>query len=229
MEESQTFSALIDTVVQRSGRKDRLASIIAYARTTIRECLVLDFFDQSLIETQVTVDAIPFIWDRPSNLRSILAIRTPHYDRRNKRIFMGERKPGMTVADDEKYFYLSGNSYAMANLAVGDVLDVAYYEYSKALVYTAPVANRPARYDLETEVWVYHQAYDASDETRENARDKVTNWLLTFWYELIAEGTQAKLYKLVNDEARMRTSYALYKGGQKDLAAGESTAYMGKY
>lgn len=229
MEESQTFSALIDTVVQRSGRKDRLPSIIGYARTTIRECLVLDFFDQSLIELQVTVDAVPFIWERPANLRSILAIRTPHYDRRNKRIFMSERKPGMTVADGEHYFYLSGNSYAMANLDVGDVLDIAYYEYSKPLVYAANVADRPARFDLETEAWVYHQAYDASNETRENARDRVTNWLLTFWFELITEGTQAKLYKLVGDDLRMRTSFALYKGGQKDLVAGESTAYTGKY
>lgn len=228
MEESQTFSALIDDVLARSGRRDRLPSIIAYARTTIRECLVLDFFDQSLIETQVTVDAIPFVWERPTNLRSILAVRTPYYDRRNDRIFAKEKKPGMTVADDERYFYLSGNSFAFSNLAVGDVLDIAYYEYSVPLVYMADVATRPARYNLETELWEYHQAYDASDETRENARDKVTNWLLYYWYELIAEGTQAKLYKLVNDEARMRMSYALYKSIQKDLAAGESTVYMGK-
>lgn len=229
MEESQTFSALIDDVIGRSGRRDRLPSIIAYARTTIRECLVLDFFDQSLIEIQVTVDAIPFIWERPTNLRSILAIRTPYYDRRGKRIFMGERKPGVIVAAEEKYFYLSGNSYAMANLAVGDVLDVAYYEYSTPLVYVPVVTDRPARFNLETELWEYHQAYSASDETRANAEAKVTNWLLTYWYELMAEGTQAKLYKLVNDETRMRMSYALYKSIQKDLVAGESTAYMGKY
>jgi len=229
MEESQTFSALIDDVLKRSGRKDRLPSIIAYARTTIRECLILDFFDQSLIETQVTVDAIPFLWDRPTNLRSILAVRTPYFDRRNKSIFSKERKPGMVVTDDEQYFYLSGNSFAFNGLAVGDVLDVAYYEYSKPLIYIPTVTERPARYNLETELWEYHQAYTASEETELTARDKVTNWLLFYWYELIAEGTQAKLYKLVNDEARMRMSYALYKSIQKDLVAGESTAYMGKY
>lgn len=178
---------------------------------------MLDFFDQSLVEIEITVDAVPFIWDRPRNLRSILAIRTPYFDRRNKPIFAKERKPGMEVADDEFYFYLSGNSYAFNGLAVGDTLQMAYYEYSVPLNYYADVTERPARFDLETGVWDYHQAYEASDETKLNAEVLVSNWLLFFWYELIAEGTQAKLYKLVNDEARMRMSYALYNQDKKIL------------
>lgn len=229
MEESQTFSALVDDVVARSGRRDRLTSIIAYARTTIRECLVLDFFDQNLVEAQITVDAIPFIWKRPATLRSILAVRTPYYNRRGERIFGVERKPGMSVADDEKYFYLSGDSYVFANVAVGDVLDIAYYEYCAPLVYTADVDARPARYDLTIQDWVYHQAYSASEELKLEAREKVSNWLLFYWYELIAEGTLSKVYKLINDEQRMRSSYALYKSAQKDLVAGESVAYLGKH
>lgn len=228
MVEIRTFSALVDDVVARSGRKDRVNDIIAYARTTLRECSVLDFFDQSLVEVQLTADGNPFLWQRPANLRGILAVRTPYYDRRNSRIFAKEKKPGVDITNIPYYFYLSGDIFVLVGFTAGDIIDMAYYTYTVPLQYYADVADRPARFNLETNLWEYHAAYTASDETKEDARNLVTNWLLEYWYDLIAEGVLSKLYKLVNDEARMRMSYALYKSGQKDLKAGESSAYVGK-
>lgn len=229
MEENRTFSALVDDATAISGRKDRLASIVSYARTTIRECSVLDFFDQSLVELFMTPDANPYIWERPHDLRSILAIGTGMFDSHNKPIYAKERKPGVIIPNGNPYFYLSGNSFVMVDFTQGLSVPLAYYRYEKPLRYIGATADRPARFNLESKMWEYHEAYSTSEALQEEARDHVSNWLLFYWYELILEGTLAKLYKLINDEARMRMSYALYKSGQKDLLAGESSIFLGQY
>ncbi len=229
MEETRTFSSLIDDVVARSGRSDRLPSIISYARTTLRECSILDFFDQSLVELFITPNANPYIWERPHDLRGVLAIGTSMWDSHGNPIYAKERKPGVVIPNGNPYFYLSGSSFAMIDFTAGTAIPVAYYRYEKPLRYIANVADRPAQFNLESEMWEYHEAYDASDALREEARNSVSNWLLFYWYELIAEGTLAKLYKLVNDETRMRMSYALYKSGQTNLLAGESSIFMGRH
>lgn len=229
MDESRTFSALIDDAMAISGRKDRLPSIISYARTTIRECAVLDFFDQSLVELFMTPNATPYIWERPHDLRSILAVGTGKFSAHDKPVYAKERKPGVIIPNDYPYFYLSGNSFVMANFTEGLSVPLAYYRYEPPLRHIAAVADRPARFNLETGLWEYHEAYASSETLQDEARTKVSNWLLFYWYELILEGTLAKLYKLINDEARMRMSYALYKSGQKDLLAGESSIFLGQF
>ncbi len=51
------------------------------------------------------------------------------------------------------------------------------------------------------------------------------NWLLKRWYEMILEGTLAKIYKTVGDE-RSKTSFSLYKSFQQDLLASERVVYL---
>jgi len=227
MTEHGTFSALVDDVLARSLRKDRLQDVIAYARATIRECLVLSFFDQDLIEDQIVADATPFLWARPQKARALLVVRYNQYDRRNNLIVGKERKPGQADRNDTHYFYMSGNSYVIAGATVGETLDIAYYAYASKFKYYSEDTDKPAQFDADTELWTYHDNYDDTEVTQLQARELVSHWLLFHWFDLIVEGTLAKLYKQVGD-ARSKAAYGLYKSMQNDLKAGESQSYVGR-
>lgn len=222
MPETATFSALVDEVQTRSQRKDRTNDIVAYARSTIRECQVLAFFEQDMLEDQLTVTALPFLWTVPLNLRTLLAA-SPNavLDRRGKKKWFKNIPPGQKIVDVEFYLYRSGDSYVFTgtDLENASKIDIAYFTYTRKFVYYA-VADRPATYDPETELWTYHATYDVSDAKRTEARNLVTNWLVFRWYDLILEGTLAKLFKVINDE-RSKSTFALYKQMQKDLQSGE--------
>lgn len=226
MTETATFSAMVDEVVARSHRKDRINDIVSYSRATMRECHVLAQFTQSMTETQLVATASPHIWTRPLTLRNILICKYPYFDRQGKPVYATEKRPDTIGVNDKYFFYLSGNSFVFSGIELGDSISLAYFTYFAKLKYYAVVADRPATFDDETNLWSYLDAWDDNDTLKEEARDKVTNWLLFHWYDLVVEGTLAKLYKAVNDE-RSRATFALYKSQQKDLLAGESQIYVG--
>jgi len=220
--ETGTFSALVDDVRVRSGRVDRTADIISYARTSMRECTVLSMFDQNLVEGVAVADAIPFIFKRPVNFRVWVAIKYPALNRQGGLVFAKERPPGkLQDTFDVNWFYRSGDSFIFNGLEIGAKITFAYQAYLPKLAYYT-AANRPATYDLETELWTYLPEYMGNDALNQAGQDKVTNWMLFNWYDLIMEGTLAKLYKTVADE-RQKSSYALYKQQQQDLIKGESS------
>ena len=102
--ETCTFPALIDEVKLRSGRRDRIADIVSYARSTIRECQVQAHFEQDLVEDSITVDAVPYTWARPLRLRAMLAVKpNGKYDRRSNPIWFANKPPGEYRVGDE-YF-----------------------------------------------------------------------------------------------------------------------------
>ena len=222
MAETATFSALIDEAILRSNRKDRKSDIVSYARSSIRECQVLAYFEQDLVEASITVTALPHQWSRPLKLRELLAAKPQvTFSRRDKKIWFKNRPPGTMVRDVDYYLYLSGDTFIFTGteLAVGNVIDLAYHTYARDFVYY-DVADRPATYDPETQVWSYHDNYDIDSTKQETARDLVQNWLLRNWYDALLEGTLAKVYKTVGDE-RSKTAFSLYKSMQKDILSGE--------
>lgn len=94
MTETATFSALIDESILRSQRKDRINDLVSYARSTIRECQVLGFFEQDMIEDSIDVVTLPQTWDRPLNLRAILAAKPAEaFSRRDKRLWFKNKMP----------------------------------------------------------------------------------------------------------------------------------------
>lgn len=227
MANTSTFSAIIDDVIARSLRRDRIADIVAYARSTIRECQVLAFFEQDMIEAELTVNVLPFQWTRPVRLRTLLAAKPNEvFTRRDKDIWFKNRPPGQKVNHEDYYLYLSGNTYIFSgrSLELGSTIGLAYFNYSRKFVYYDE-ADRPAVFDDETETWSYLAQYDVDDASRELARDLVTDWLVFYWYQLILEGTLAKLYKTTGDE-RSKASFALYKQQQNDLLSGERIVYI---
>lgn len=227
MAETSTFSALIDEVKLRSQRRDRESDIVSYARSTIRECQVLAYFEQDLVELSVTTTAAPHSWSRPTRLRTILAAKPQaKYTRHGEAMYFKNRPPGSKVRAVPYYLYLSGDTYVLTGdeFESGIVVDIAYFAYSRKFVYYA-TGSRPATFDPETETWTYLAAYDTDDTTRETARELVTNWILTHWYDLILEGTLAKIFKAVGDE-RSRTAFSLYKQMQKDLLSSERVVLL---
>ena len=228
MVEGATFSALIDEAVLRSGRRNRRNDIISYARTTIRECLVKENFYRSLVELEVQTTSEPFVWKRPQRLRILVAVQYPYYTAHGNPIFPKERAPGEVKNEDEFYFYQSGESYVFNGVAANSTLKIAYLEYLKRLAYYENEEDRPARFDIETETWTYHADYASTEEQQEVARGLVTNWLLFDWYDLILEGTLAKIFKSVGD-ARNQLAYSTYKSLQKDLSLAEGKVILNSY
>jgi hypothetical protein len=226
MPETCTFSALIDESILRSQRRDRINDLVSYARSTIRECQVLAFFEQDLVEDVLTADAAPYIWARPVRLRTMLAARPDIVGRRGKRKWFANKPPGNKIADTDFFLYLSGSSFIFTGdeFESGMTIDVAYFTYARKFVYYAE-ADRPAVYDPETETWTYHASYDIDDATRTTARELVSNWLVEHWYDLILEGMLSKVFKSVGDD-RSKSSFALYKQMQKDLLASERVIYL---
>lgn len=227
MAETSTFSALVDEIILRSQRRDRINDVVSYARSTIRECQVLAFFEQDLIEDSITATVIPFKWPRPLNLRTILAAKPQVVlDRRGKKLYFKNRPPGQVVRDEDYFLYLSGNTFLFSGLSleVNNIIDIAYFTYARKFIYYI-IADRPATWNPETETWSYHANYSATQTLNDEAEDLVSNWLLFYWYDLILEGVLAKIFKSVGDE-RSRTAFALFKSMQKDLLSGERVIYL---
>lgn len=227
MPETSTFSALVDEAILRSQRRDRIEDIVSYTRSTIRECQVLAFFEQDLIEDSIVTTTTPHEWQRPLNLRTILAAKPQTVlSRRGKKIYFKNRPPGQVVRDEDYFMYLSGNTFILSgnSLEVGNTIDIAYFAYARKFIYYV-LADRPATFDPETESWSYHASYVATPELQAEGEALVSNWLLFHWYDLILEGVLAKIFKSVGDE-RSRTAFALFKSMQKDLLKGERVIYL---
>lgn len=223
--ETGTFSALIDEVISRSGRKDKILDIASYVRSTIRECAVLHRFSQNTIEGTAIVDAVPFIFKRPLNFRMWEAIQYPYFTTHGQSVFAEEKRPSkFQKAGLDYWFYRSGDSFVFNGLAIGDMITYAYQQYLPKLHYFADEADRPARFlvgEADDGVWAYHADYTGNETLNQKAEDLTSNWLIFYWYDLIMEGSLNKIYKTVADE-RQSTAFALYKSFQKDLKRGES-------
>ena len=222
MAETCTFSALVDEVILRSQRRDRINDIVSYARSTIRECQVLAHFEQDLAEAQITVDVLPFVWERPQRLRALLAAKPNGItDRRGDPIWFKNKPPGEQTRNDYYYYYLSGDSFIFSGseLQVANIIDLAYFRFSRKFVYYA-VDDRPATFDAETETWTYLPAYDVDADSRATGRELVENWLLRNWYDTLLEGALAKIFKSVGDQ-RNALAFSLYKSYQKDILKAE--------
>lgn len=224
MTEINTFSSAVDDVIIRAGRPDRRADIIAFVRTSIRECQVRRFFRNDMVEDQLTADAEVFIWSYPQEFRMIRTVRYPYTNERGEQLYPKEILPGKKQREHTYFYYGGPGYYAFAGLASGAVIDIAYYKNSKKLPYYAS-ADRPAYFDLESNDWIYKTA--ATDADKLIAREAVSNWLLFNYYDTIVEGALAKILKVVGDQ-RSGSSFALYKSLQTDLIANEPSDSLNK-
>ena len=94
MTEINTFSSAVDDIIIRTGRPDLKQDIIAYVRLTVRECQVLRFFRNDMIEDTLTSDGNVYIWNYPQEFRIIRTVRYPYVNLRGERIYPEEVNPG---------------------------------------------------------------------------------------------------------------------------------------
>lgn len=222
--EGNTFSSLIDEAIQISGRG--LAArprIIRYARSSMREAQAQALFHRDRIEDQLTSTAGPFIWTNPLTLRILETVKYPD------NVYPDFIPPGRLQKQPaelgDNFYYAASNYYVFSGVAVNDLIDISYFSWFNPLVYFEKIV-RPARYDLETLTWEYldndgkYVVTLGSTELDEAAQDRVTNWMLFNWNELVLEGALAKQFKVIKDE-RAVSSFALFEKFKKDLIKGE--------
>lgn len=230
VEETQTMSAAVDAVVDRTGRLDRQADVIGFVRLTIRECEALRFFDKSWQEDQITPTADPYTWTHPAFLRALNYVQYPHlYDAHGEVI-----EPIHINANRAKRYmhtFYSGPDYSIfrghraGDAGVTALIDLGYFSWRTVLRFYSEVADRPARYDLITDAWLYHTDYDTTDELKTTARALVQNWLLRDWFDLIVQGAMSKVFHTFGDD-RARPSFAAYKQSQQSLMDGETHRFL---
>ena len=226
--EKQTFSAAVDDVVARSGRKDRRLDIQSYVNQTLRECSVLEYFDNDMIEDNLTADQDNFIWTKPTYFRFMRTVKYPDD------IWPEHLPPGRHQQDKIDYFYQGPTFWVFNGTSNGDVIKVAYYDYPRRLLYYDNLdgtLSRPAIFTIGDETDGYIEKFQYLDAgvyvdslstqaLQDAAEAAVTNWILFKWYDLVMEGALAKLFKNINSP-RAVPSFALYKQTQNDFRNAE--------
>ena len=224
-QEHGTFSKLIDEAVLRAGRGEAARlQLVSYARSAIREAQTESLFDRDRTETQVLATADPHIWTRPKCFRIMETVAYPLVP-----TFPHFQKPGRAQGRDTDYFYYAAADYfVFKQLEVTDPINLAYFSYFQPLVYFV-AAERPARYFADLAQWKYLDGNGNFVDTLgtvvldDAAQALVTNWLVFDWYDLVLEGTLAKVFKM-NADQRAVSSFALFKSFIKDLLQGEGAS-----
>lgn len=231
----RSFSGLVDQVVLETGKTQALRSVVQYANLSIRECQALVTSERDLVEDQITADADDvFLWDRPVRFRTMRAVKYLTSSEYPKFL-----RPGRQVEHCPYFYYATGESFAFKGVIDGELIDVAYYTWHKPLQYfgrlnvdtsaypfapTGGYSIRPAYYDPLVETWYYYDTSDpdnptystdlGDDDVEETARVNSFMWILEDFYDMILEGTKAKVFKQFNDD-RFSASFATYKHSQE--------------
>ena len=226
----RSFSGLIDDVVLSSGRAQNLRSIVQYANLTIRECQAFGLFARDRIEEQVMATASPHIWNRPAYFRSVGAVRYGNggYPRL--------KLPGRQQINVPEYFYAADDYYVFNGVSAGETISFLNYYWAKPLLYQkalgvndgafpgAPYSVRSAYFDILQDKWQYLNADGdgyvdtTGDADTDAARQKnSSHWFLENWYDMIADGTKAKVFARFDDTDKSNRAYAQYKASQNLL------------
>lgn len=218
------FSETVDNVLSRSGRTDMLAEAQVAVRSALKKAHSQEYFAKDLRELQVSVTTEDYIWNYPR------FYRTMHTVRYGPAIYPRNLQPGKIQDGETQYFYQVSNAVVFVGIGAGTELYIAYNVTNPKFQYYTENA-RPAKYDEVAETWSYldNGSYVdslATPELEEAAREKVTNWLLDEYQDMIEEGALATIFKLRGDD-RSRTHFSNFNSWLKDLEALESTIYKG--
>lgn len=224
------YSEAVDTIVLRTGRKDRLADIQSYVNQVIRETQGKALYYRDMIEDQIAATASPTIWTPIPRLRQL---RTVKYTADGfQDVYPDFVPPGKKQQQNltQEYYYAAGSYYVLSGTDASQVVNLAYYLWLPRLKYYS-VGTRPAVYDETTMTWTYlvngvYVSTTGSDAGDAAAQALVTNWILLTYSDMVEEGGCAKLFKAVSD-ARAPLSFALYKGLAADLEAIEQFETVG--
>lgn len=241
------FSEMCDTVVQRSGRLDRLnnGDIPAYANTVFRELQALGFFYKDGVEFQIAASSTdPTIWTYPQLFRKMRTAQYPDGSFPDHVMPGKGLRPYIHSNNTKGYYYSAANYIAFQNAASGifqgnptNNINIYYYQWLPRLKYYA-VGLRPATYDETLAQWTYFNL-SANPDPDNNldytlianqpiALARVTNWTLISYIEMMTEGVLAKLFKGIKDDTRGIQSYSLWEKYKQDILKTEIWESLGK-
>jgi hypothetical protein len=212
------FSELVDIVIARTGRSDRLEDAISFANQTIRSVQSRIFCHNNLIEDQIPVTADPFLWTNPINFQRLKLARYSDGEFPVNKLSKGQ--------DIYPNRYYAGAGYiGFTGMTTGSLIDVAYYAFQPRLKYYA-VGARPAtaEYNFDTEQFdfTYYDLTAGNDldytlaANQALARKKVSNWILLKWREMIEEGTLTKVWKLCGETERATMAFSLFEKTRRE-------------
>jgi hypothetical protein len=237
-----TFSQLVDEVVTETRRPDLRAEIAVYLNQTIREVHFepsrgnVVFYRENRRELEiVATSADSEIWDlpNPATFQGMEAVRYASMNHLNRLAWAKEINPGSIMATEPFYWYRAGSQVAFGGYigygGIGGIIQLSYFEYPRSLKYKA-AAEREAEYDSETGFTYYtvdSVDYDSTPELQAQAQERVTNWLLMRWADVLREGLRAKIFKRLSDDVRQRTSYSLFQQLRQGLYTSEIAELAG--
>ena len=210
-----TFSQLVDSVVEDTRRPDLRTTIGQYVNQQIRELHIgpngaAMKYNDNLVEIELTADEDEgYQYELPSPQR-FQVIEAVWYA--NLGVYADMRNPSSAFAFQDRpfgkcYWYRSGNFLVFNQYGGADAtIKLAYFQYPSRLKYYAAAA-RPATWDDEAG-WTYHADYDVDAASRAEARALVSNWLLERWEDLVGQGSRAKVWARLSDEARSKVAFS---------------------
>lgn len=227
------FSELVDRIVIRSGRPDKILDITAHANSTLREMQGLALFWRDLIEDQIvpTAGVNSYSWTVPNNFRRLRAVKYSSHGYENQ--YPPLLRPGKVQRGSDVFYYSAGNYFVFSGLGgqsnqTVPNIDLAYWITPRRFKYYDQ-PSRPAVYDTEADDWdpaLYNPVLTGTPDQQlaqaEVQQELVANWVLQKYSEFVEEGTLAKILKVVGDD-RAGSSFALYKSFQGTLITLEAS------
>lgn len=214
-----TFSQIIDELaISELRRPDMRVAITSYLNQTIRDVhskrgtRSAIHFGENRVEDELTIIAVPVIWDIPipnrfQVMEAIYAVdRGVYLVPKNPSIIFRETSNPM----DRFNYYRSGSGFVLNGVSLNETIRFTFFQFPKMLTYYAP-ADRPAVWNPETETFTYHIDYSATPELQANARDLVTHWLIQRHGETLKEGVRAKTYRRLANEIQAKMSYSEFE------------------
>ena len=229
-----TFSQMVDAIVSEVRRPDLRVDIARYVNQTIRECHfdpetnAVQFYKDNTREFRLpTTSESGQVWDipTPTCFQKLAAVQYENvFDRTGNSVWPEETQPGRHLVHLTHYYYQAGSSFVFSGYGgLNAIINLYYFVFPSGLPYMAAEC-RPMEFN-EFGGKIYAEDW-SHDHSREDADCLTTNWLLTRWSDVVAEGVRAKVYKRVSDTERARTCYSLYAQLRKGLATNE-TASLG--
>jgi len=210
-----TFSALVDDIVQERQRPDMRAAIARYVNQTIRELHIRPGngapirFEANMVEVEVLLTgSAPYTWDIPEAQRFMDVGAVYH---KNYGVYMPRKIPSVSrnlqmEPLSNLYWYRSGHTLAFSGVVEGHTIQLAYYLYPRNLPYLL-AADREVIHDVEADAYTTPLGATPTEAQIE----KETNWILQRWPMVVAEGTTAKVFRILGDDTRSRTAYSAYE------------------
>lgn len=226
------FSELVDSIIHATGRHDQFANTIDYANTVIRKIHSKALWDRNFKVVEVCNPANTshthshqeqscyMRWPRPRDFKVLRTIQVGDD-------YLNYERVGRHLQNASDYYYSDGNDFVLVYPNIRSAT-IGYYRKPARFVYYKP-DERPAKFDDATEKWLYlipnsnGQYTDqlATDEEEFIARNKVADWLIHEYPDLVKFGTMNIIYSQLGDE-QARSTYAIFREGIDDLIRTES-------